>query len=579
MKAHLPLVGILGLVFFLQSYTASLIKSPTRDEPIHIAAGLSYVETGRIVVNREHPPLLKEMSGILLRASGVRWPKSPEAEAALNGARPNEKLENGIIADNKPDRVLFWARLPLILLNTLFLIAVYFFGRQLLGNTAAIGATLLYALDPNMLAHSYLVATDAGMTGFIVTSLLGLWVYLRKPGWKRAIVCGLALGAALTAKFSAVVLLPVLGVLLVAAVIWPIQAAAVNDPTPTGRNALCSCGSGKKYKHCHGKREGGPTRSTVGTEMRRRAVQYAMGIVVMLAVAFVLIEAVYFFPTDAFPYLTGLRMVNANHDPNFQAYMAGSLAPRFYSYYLVAYFLKEPVAAIILTLIGLVVVVRGRNTLPLARVFVLVPMTALFVGYTLFSDNIGIRYILPVLPFTYLLGGAGLAALLENSAMWRRALAVVLCGWLMVAAIGIYPDHLSYFNEASCLLDDPKKIGLDGGTRCGPSWLDDSNVDWGQGIKQLKAWLDQNQKGRTIHLGSFSTFPPEEYGIQFVPMTDEDLLTGQTPGLYAVSSHIIASTPAIAQKSLGKGAEWLRTTPPLAIVGHAYYIFEIPEKK
>ena len=163
--------------------------------------------------------------------------------------------------------------------------------------------------------------------------------------------------------------------------------------------------------------------------------------------------------------------------------------------------------------------------------------------------------------------------------MWRRALAVVLCGWLMVAAIGIYPDHLSYFNEASCLLDDPKKIGLDGGTRCGPSWLDDSNVDWGQGIKQLKAWLDQNQKGRTIHLGSFSTFPPEEYGIQFVPMTDEDLLTGQTPGLYAVSSHIIASTPAIAQKSLGKGAEWLRTTPPLAIVGHAYYILEIPEKK
>src|SRR5262245_35117006 len=117
MKAHLPLVGILGLVFFLQSYTASLIKTPTMDEPIHIAAGLSYIETGRIMVNREHPPLLKEMSGVFLRASGVRWPKSPEAEAALTGAPAKGKLENGIISDNKPDRVLFWARLPFILLN------------------------------------------------------------------------------------------------------------------------------------------------------------------------------------------------------------------------------------------------------------------------------------------------------------------------------------------------------------------------------------------------------------------------------------------------------------------------------
>jgi hypothetical protein len=206
-------------------------------------------------------------------------------------------------------------------------------------------------------------------------------------------------------------------------------------------------------------------------------------------------------------------------------------------------------------------------------------MSALFVGYTLFSDNIGIRYILPVLPFAHLIGGAGLAALVDNGAVWRRALAVALCVWLLVAAIGIYPDHLSYFNEAACLVDDPAKIGIDGGTRCGPSWLDDSNVDWGQGMKQLKAWLDQNAQGKIVHLGAFSSFGAENYGIQFVPMTDQDLLTGPTPGLYAVSSHIVASTPVVAQRSVGKGAEWLRTTKPVAIVGHAFYIFEIPEKK
>src|ERR1019366_1625913 len=44
--------------------------------------------------------------------------------------------------------------------------------------------------------------------------------------------------------------------------------------------------------------------------------------------------------------------------------------------------------------------------------------------------------------------------------------------WLPAAAAGIYPDGLAYFNEAACLTTNPGAIGLDGGTRCGPLWLD-----------------------------------------------------------------------------------------------------------
>jgi preprotein translocase subunit SecA len=38
----------------------------------------------------------------------------------------------------------------------------------------------------------------------------------------------------------------------------PMQAEAVNPNDPstwrgTGRNAACPCGSGRKYKHCHGR--------------------------------------------------------------------------------------------------------------------------------------------------------------------------------------------------------------------------------------------------------------------------------------------------------------------------------------
>jgi surface polysaccharide O-acyltransferase-like enzyme len=88
-------------------------------------------------------------------------------------------------------------------------------------------------------------------------------------------------------------------------------------------------------------------------------------------------------------------------------------------------------------------------------------------------------YIIPLLPFAYLMGGMALAHLARNREIWKCAIAGIFCAWMIATAIGIYPDHLSYFNETACLLTEPRLIRLDGGSRCGTLWLDDSNVDWG----------------------------------------------------------------------------------------------------
>ena len=117
---------------------------------------------------------------------------------------------------------------------------------------------------------------------------------------------------------------------------------------------------------------------------------------------------------------------------------------------------------------------------------------------------------------------------------------------------GVYPDHLPYFNESACLLRDPGKIGLDGGTRCGPLWLDDSNVDWGQSLKQLKTWLDRNAPG-----------------IPNRKVQPNDLAIEPQPSLYAVTAHMVARIPAYPGAS-----DWLRRMPPLAIAGHSLYIYD-----
>jgi len=551
------LAGALVAAFLLQSFFASRVKSPVYDEPAHIAAGLSYVETGEFTANPQHPPLLKEMSGLSLRLAGVRWPDSAESRALIQGSKPQLEwpVGNAIIAANGPDKVMFWSRLPFILLAALLAILLYVWGREMVGPGAALGALFLYALDPTVLAHSYLVTTDSGLAAFTVLFLWALWSYVRHPGWKRLLLCGLALGAVLGTKFSAILLLPVGAVLLLAA------------PVPGG--------SGKKQKKGRAKKPAPEPAPRRPWQMRKFAVA-AGAFLAMCLVAAVVIQALYFFSSDPFLYVAGLQRVNADHQKEYLAFMAGQLEPRFLSYFAVAYLLKEPVASILLAAVGLVVLVRSRTIAVLKKLFLLLPAAVLFAGYTLAADDAGIRYIVPCLPFAFLAGGVGLEALIRNRSLGGRWVAAVLCAWIVAAAAGIYPDHLSYFNETACLLQEPGQVGIDGGSRCGPLWLDESNVDWGQGLKQLKAWMDQNGRGRTIHFGYHGSFPPEGYGVSQQKIGMPDLAADRAPGLYVFSAHLVARVPALAQKLGSDAGQWLRHTPPTAIVGHSLYVYDIP---
>jgi hypothetical protein len=369
-------------------------------------------------------------------------------------------------------------------------------------------------------------------------------------------------------KFSAILLLPVGAVLLLAAVRW------LPEPVPgsAGQVRSGSKRASSRPKRAERAPEPAPRRPW---QLWKFAVA-AGAFLAMCLVAAVVIQALYFFSSDSSLYVAGLKRVNADHDPDYLAFMAGQLQHRFLSYFAVAYLLKEPLASILLAALGLVVLVRSKTITVLRKLFLLLPPAVLFAGYTLAADDLGIRYIVPCLPFAFLAGGVGLEALVRNRSLGGRWVAAALCAWIVVAAAGIYPDHLSYFNEMACGLQDPHKIGFDGGSRCGTLWLDDSNVDWGQGLKQLKAWMDQHARGRPIHLAYHGSFPPGGYGLSYKEIGMPEL-RNPPPGLYVFSAHVVTRIPALGGK-FGRGVgDWLRRTPPTAIVGHSLYVYDIPQ--
>jgi hypothetical protein len=254
------------------------------------------------------------------------------------------------------------------------------------------------------------------------------------------------------------------------------------------------------------------------------------------------VQILYLSPGGLFLYGVGLDSVNQDHNPDYLVFLAGRLEHSFAGYFAAAWLLKEPIAALLLGAIGLWAM-RQRKFPRLTWLFLLLPPIAVLLAHTLFADDLGVRYILPAFPFAHLIAGIGAAWLL--TLRWGRPLAAALGAWLAIAAIAIYPDSLSYFNEAAG----------------GKLILDDSNVDWGQGLKQLRDWLDTNGNGRPVRLAYFGSFPSVNYIPNAQPLDPGDLKPDSPPGLYAVSAHFVARTPEIASMK------------PLAIVGHAIYIY------
>ena len=165
------LAGVLLSAFLAQAFLASAIKSPVFDETGDIAAGLSYVQSGEVRANLQHPPLLKEMAGAALWLAGLRLPDSPPVRRMLADGGGERAVGAQLIAANGPGRAMFWARLPFLLLAGALGVLLFLWGRQLLGDVAAVAALFLYTLDPAILGHGYLATMDVGLAAFTLLFL------------------------------------------------------------------------------------------------------------------------------------------------------------------------------------------------------------------------------------------------------------------------------------------------------------------------------------------------------------------------------------------------------------------------
>jgi hypothetical protein len=119
----------------------------------------------------------------------------------------------------------------------------------------------------------------------------------------------------------------------------------------------------------------------------------------------------------------------------------------------------------------------------------------LFVMSFLTDINLGLRYVLPIFPFWFVLVSRA-AALFEPRRLGLAAVIIVPLVWNITRCGWIHPDHLAHFNE------------MVGGPKNGYRHLIDSNLDWGQDLLKLQAWLKKNRPGERVGLAYFGNVDP-----------------------------------------------------------------------
>ena len=536
-RTSLALIGGLFLLiaFFAQGILFIQANSQTIDEAMHIAAGYSYLATRDFRIEPQNPPLIKELLALpVLVAYGLPFRPDPQHWRDADGYL----IGRDLLYQSKPtaDQILTLSRLPNLFLGGVLVALTGWWAYRLWGSQAALLAMALASFEPNLVAHSSLVTTDIGVTLFIFLTVYLFWEYVNQPTWTFLVGTGISTGMALVAKYSAVLVIPIIGLIVTASLLTSSEPD-VSLP--------------KTWKP---------------NKPRHKLLQAAAVLSLILFVALLTIPPAYLFQGFQ-PWLSGFYQFLTLSREGLPAFFLGEYSSHnWWGYFPVAFLIKTPMGSLVLITISLVFYRAGSPLGYRQALFLVLPVTLIFLAMMQAKTNIGLRHILPVYPFLFVL-----ASRMATFRFRRPSLALLLIGiplaWTVISSLRIAPHQLAYFNESV------------GGPEEGYRYLSDSNLDWGQDLKALKAYVDK-EKLPIIYLSYFGTAPPSYYRIRYQDVASKGTLGPPPPEkvpadaprkIFAISAYNLQDV----SNAYDPLFRWLWTRRPIAKIGYSIFVYDL----
>lgn len=539
-----------------------------------MARGVAVLFNHDLRLSIAHPPLINAICALPLLA----FPdlKVPEMEEVLRDPRldPEEKKfyfarlllwtkeYGGWKGNADPLKIVFWCRVPVMLMSVALGLLIYVFTSRLLGPASGLAGLALYCFSPTILANAMLCTTDIGCALFIFIYALALDRHLSRPSWPTLLLCGAAFGLAQLTKFTAILLLPLTPVVLFLVQEGPLAGKlgkffSLRARTPEFLTSALAAliimmvgalvifaGYGFELHSMY--RIQAPALASLATPG-----------LFLKTLAVKLLAAV---PAPPRTYYYGLaRTIMDTAEHSHPLYFLGRESPRgWWYYYPVLFAIKEPLG--LLGLIALAALTfRKPPRLPrpawhIALVFgVGMALAFMFLN----RKNIGIRHLLPIYPFLFiwlsrLVSGRGLRGLLPYGA------------WALVAVCGLnsffsFPDYLVHFNH---LVGGP-----DGGLRYSVV-----GEDWGQDIMGLGRFC--RERGITaVYYNPYGNVDARAYGVPAQKFECGE----RPPGWYAI--HVVDLRRPKEDLPRDCYADFAAMKPK-AVIHHTIYVYHLgPEEK
>lgn len=610
-KNYKLLVGIMLGFMLVVSVLNAKNDSAIFDETAHIGAAYSYVTQGEIRLNPEHPPLIKDLAGIPLAFMNLNFDTTKpfwkgELEKKWDegqwAAGRHLLYENG----NDADWIIFWSRIPIILISLLLGFFIFKWTRELAGTPAGIFALALYAFNPNILGHNHYVTTDIGIAAFTTFSFYYFLRFIKRPSWKNAVIGGIFLGLIQLVKFSSIVIFPIFGLILF---VYPFIKIT---------------------------KETGGLKSIFFTKLKILGEYLGKGLAALF-ISILMVWIVYSFNTFNMAKETVSEAINFNF-PESQndnpknlytnkllntfnetsitrplstygigmgyvfrrvaggngAYFLGQVSSTaFPAYFPVVFLIKEPLVSIFLMLMAIgASIVAGvkkirsfannhfknvtgsmieyfRNNIDTVSMFSFIVLYS-YVSIT-GNLNIGLRHLFPIFPLAYILTAKVIFEFIKRKREKRSQTllyfsASILILILVAQNLAAYPNYMSYFNETV------------GGPKNGYKFVTDSNADWGQDLKRLKKFLDEHPEITKMRLDYFGGGDPAYYlGNRYDAWWDSKRPIEN--GWYAISTNFLQGSIYSTEKTENDSYRWLTGKKPIYQIGTSILVYHITDAK
>ncbi len=603
-KNYKAIVGIILAFILVVSALNAWRDSAIFDETAHIPAGYSYLTMRDARLNPEHPPLLKDLAALPLVFMRLNFDTAQKFWTTdINGqweAGHNLFWQTG----NNPDQIIFWARIPMVLLSLLFGWFIFKWTKELAGILGGLLALTLYAFDPNILGHNHFVTTDLGIAGFMMISFYYFLRFIKDPTWKNAAIGGFFLAVVQLTKFSSILLFPIFGLV---AIIYPL----VKKIPAEQKSAFFF-----KLKN-------------LGSYLGKSIIAFAISIVIVWIFyglnfyktpELKMAETInfYFSPTDTAnvkniytnqallalndtsffrplsEYFLGIAMVFKRVAGGNGAYFMGQVSgAAFPAYFPTVFVLKEPLILLFFMLSAIAIafwnnikafIDRSKNSakkIPLLvafrdylrnhiRVLSMLSFIILYAYISITGNlNIGFRHLFPILPFIYILTAKVIINFCQRSKTDSHKLTflsatLILSVLLITQTVVAYPYYMSYFNP------------IGGGPKNGYRYATDSNADWGQDLKRLKVFLEKHPEINKIRVDYFGGADIKYY-IQDKYIMWWDAKRPIEPGWYAISTNFLQGSIYDTTKKDSDSYRWLKNIQPVYQVGTSIFIYYVGE--